>query len=178
MEEEYISQRQLAMRAGMAETTCRRYLSQFQEYMKYKKEGQRVLYSSENINILKKVADMYSKGLSENQVRERLSANFSTYLDIENEETEETFDLVTSKERQIQATEKLVQVLQDLSDHKKEIEKVDKKHEKRSEELYRQLQQQQKTIEEQQEIIDQLSTSTNKEKNKKHPWWKKLFMKK
>jgi len=172
MEEEYISQRQLAMRAAMAETTCRRYLSQFQEYMKYKKEGQRVLYSSENINVLKTIANMYAKGLSENQVRERMVANFSTYYDVEDDEKEETFDLVTSKkERQIQATEKLVQVLQDLSDQKKEIEKVDEKHEKRSEELFRQLQEQQKIIEEQQKILDQVVDK----KTSKKSWWQKIF---
>ena len=171
MEEEYISQRQLAMRAAMAETTCRRYLSQFQEYMKYKKEGQRTLYSSDNINVLRKIADLYAKGFSENQVREKLTANFSTYYDMENEEPEETFDLVTSKERQIQATEKLVQVLQDLSNQKKEIEKVDQKHEKRSEELFRQLQEQQKIIEEQQKILDQVVDK----KTSKKSWWQKIF---
>lgn len=168
LEQEFLTISELARRSGLAESTTRRYIKTFKEFFNTRKEGQRVLYGADGLDILKRVAELYSKGLTTYQVKERLTGAYTAYHEVEdNSIVDTTRETEKSRERLTSILERLVDHKDETKRIRKELEKERETREKNEAELYRQLQE-----------LRQEKELRQEEENKKPPWYKKFFMKK
>ena len=160
---EYLTLKELARKNEIAETTTRRYISQFSEFFRPETEGQRTLYPGEDGETLQRISDLYRQGLTSSQIKNKLAGEFSLNI----EPAEESYLPATDKERDIQARERLAQALEYLADQKAAIEQI----EERSQALEQKDQDRERQLQELQDRLDKLE----QQDQDKRPWWKRIF---
>ena len=140
LEQEFLTISELARRSGLAESTTRRYIKTFKEFFNTRKEGQRVLYGADGLDILKRVAELYSKGLTTYQVKERLTGAYTAYHEVEDNSIVDTTRETESRERLTSILERLADYKDDTERIRRELEKERETREKHEAELHKQIQ--------------------------------------
>ena len=155
---------ELARRAGLADSTARRYLDQFKAYFPSKQEGRTRLYSEDGADTLKEIARLFSQGLNVEQVKNRLQGEH-----VETIEIEETALILTLRERELQSRQTLAQALQNLADQKEKLLELDRTDQALAEKN-------QELVQEISELKDRLDKLEGRE-TRSPPWWSKLLRK-
>ncbi len=141
MAEEYLTVSEMARRAGLAESTARRYIKNYSEFFSTREEGQRVYYAAEGVQILTEAAKLFNKGLTAGQVRESLAGGFAAAYDVESEVAAALVDRTENRESMVAMMERQTKAMETISKAFAEMEwaRQDKEN------LQRQLEQERET---------------------------------
>ena len=74
---------ELARRAGISESTARRYAKQFTEFVPAESRGRVRTYSEEAITVMQRIKVLYDQGLGTEEVRQQLESEFQRTIDVE-----------------------------------------------------------------------------------------------
>jgi len=74
---------ELARLAGVSESTARRYVKQFPEYVPAESRGRIRTYSEEAAGVLQRIKALYDQGLGTDEVRQKLESEFQRTIDVE-----------------------------------------------------------------------------------------------
>ena len=74
----------IARQAGLADSTARRYVSTFPEWLPSRTEGRARIYDPEAVQILRQVAKLYAQGMTSEEVRQHLAREHSPTIDAVN----------------------------------------------------------------------------------------------
>ena len=67
---------ELSRRSGVSETSCRRYVRDFAEFLPCHRSGRIALYDQSGAEILKQIKKLYEQGLTADQIREELTGQY------------------------------------------------------------------------------------------------------
>jgi len=74
---------ELSRRAGVSESTARRYVKQFSEFVPAESRGRLRTYSEEAIAVLQRIKALYDLGFGTEEVRQKLESEFQRTIDVE-----------------------------------------------------------------------------------------------
>ncbi|MCF8038965.1 MAG: MerR family transcriptional regulator [Desulfohalobiaceae bacterium] len=77
---------ELARKAGLTNSTCRRYVKTFAEFIPHEGKGRQKLFPSECVQTLKHIKSLYDNGRSTEQVLDVLDRDYERIMDIQTQE--------------------------------------------------------------------------------------------
>lgn len=153
---EWLSASEIAKESGVAESTTRRYLTNFEKYLKVISRGRGRKYHSDTVLIIKRCKDLFDSGYESNEVENVLQKEHGIVIEEENQ-----VELFAEKTPQIPTYEDIQKLIQT------EVSKALKEQDKRLEERDQQLM---SGINEILETKKEIAASLEEKNEKK--WWK------
>lgn len=95
---EYLSITELADKSGIPNSTCRRYLTSFEEFFVVKGGSRLKKYEVEAITVLQRIKDLYDDGADTNEIHNILAKEFPRVMNGEEEVDKNLPTLATSED--------------------------------------------------------------------------------
>jgi DNA-binding transcriptional MerR regulator len=77
---------EMSRRSKVSESSCRRYVRDFSEYIPGHKSGRIALYDHSGVEVIKQIKKLYDQGLSSEQIRENLTDNYPQVVEHDHHE--------------------------------------------------------------------------------------------
>jgi DNA-binding IclR family transcriptional regulator len=130
--EEWLTVKEVAEQTKLPETTCRRYLDLFSDFIKSRALGRTRKYEPGAVDVVARIAEYYQAGQLTPEIRERLGFEYGQTIDIESATKElaatkalepaQVGDLIAIMNRQNELLETLGKVLLQYNHQQQEIE--------------------------------------------------------
>lgn len=143
-DKEWLTVAELSKKVGVPAETARRYIRNFKEYLKLRKDGKRYLIHKDCSKVIEKIRGLYSDGLTNKEIEEALSDSGVTMTITVKESHERMTDSVNDN------------VNSNVNDELKEIKKRLEKQEEFNVLLLERLEKQQQYIDERMNERDRL----------------------
>jgi DNA-binding transcriptional MerR regulator len=113
---EWHSANEIIKRSKIAESTARRYMSQFSEYFSTEKAGRQRRYSGEAVRILQRISELFELKRTADDIREILSREYAMTIEPEQEKKEQPSRQLAIVEHLQEQNKALAQALTMMTD--------------------------------------------------------------